>query len=577
MDYEPQLDNGADARSSFDVQLPIQIHSRPTSIAADPSDDAHDYGSTKKTPNERDEDLITQAQVMGLTVPEAPQESLEAVVPVAHNGSAITITSSQPDSAFLQSRTSNSTRPTSFTSSEPQVEQRNVISTPNTAASIISSSRSTLSTTPRRRANSKLRDSFKRLSILGRKKTSDTIEFVRPSLERNHSSVTVPRRPATADGARSSSLPPVLPPICTSPRRTVGTLLPSFSETRITTSGRITGSNLRPLTPPSEDKEKESDSHETPSARAARERSLHCGRLQRLRISHLDEQSSFLTARRAAFSLIRARHQPTRQKVHEDFANKYAGAVARHVAANADLENRHLTAEMDLERALTSERKACSTKIKYMEAYCYGSRNRNLTSAPLSSADRAKAAEPAPWNMPERKVTEEDYRKLVEQYHLRNGMDQLHAARINVLREQQAKQAERIGRKQEGELARLGQERDRELAKVENEVRRDIASARQEWAMKKRRMVWRWGLKEAIERKTLEMERGEKYGELPEVIWPPEEDQATSIIEETRGNNFERIKRLEMEAGGTAESEAAFQANVMDINLQRQGEVIVGA
>ena len=179
--------------------------------------------------------------------------------------------------------------------------------------------------------------------------------------------------------------------------------------------------------------------------------------------------------------------------------------------------------------------------------------------------------------MPARKVTEEDYRKLVEQYNLRNGMDQLHAARINVLREQQAKQAERIGRKQEGEVTRLQQERDSELGKIEQEVQRDISWARQEWSMKKRRMVWRWRVKEAIERKTLEMERGEKYGELPDVIWPAEESENPPIVERPRVSGVDRLKRLSMEVRSIAETEPIPESDILSLDGRRGRGLRAGA
>ncbi|KAI4156390.1 MAG: hypothetical protein LQ340_000295 [Diploschistes diacapsis] len=586
------FDLPADARSSIDVFLPIQIHSRPISrMSVDFMNEARDSNAPERAEADGEQELVKQAYELGLRVPGAPRELLDPIDLVTHNVSTATITSSQPDSSMLQSRNSDSTRPTSFSSSERQSERKKIISTPSTTASIASPPQSIPSATPRPRPDSKLRKSIRRLSTLGRKKTGDTIELFRPSLERHNTSRTLPPRPVTADGRRSSYLPPVLPPISTVPRP-VGTLLPSFSETRMTTSGRAVTNNDRPLTPPAEEKEIDPCEPDSPSTRAAKQRSLHCSRLQRLRISHLDEQSAFLASRRVAFRQMRIKHEPARQAVHEDFATNRAAALTRQAAVNADLEHRHLTAEMDLERALSVERKACSTKIKYMEAYCYGSRNRHLTSAPQSPAASQAAASAAAAGMPARTVTEDDYRKLVEQYHLRNGMDQLHTARINVLREQQAKQADRIGRKQEKELVVLEEKRDAELSKIEGEAQTDLMPLKREWATKKRRMVWRWGIKEAIERKSLEMERGEAYGELPGVKWPADEDEVsdgggTGLEDEEvrmeastrsdRESETGRDEESDMDVRSAAETEAPSERGAGGTDRATEGAVSVGA
>ncbi|MCJ1332204.1 hypothetical protein MMC10_008896 [Thelotrema lepadinum] len=547
MDDESHLEEILDGRSSFDVQLPIQIHSRPMSRM---SFNAPNYATEDSTPanNETDdeEDLIKQAQRLGLDVSGAPEEQTRPIQDVARNASAVTITSSQPAPSVAQSRASDSTRPTSYGSSERQPEQQKppLSSLPSTTSSLKSSSRSLLS---RERSDSKFRKSIRRLSTLGRRKALDTNDLLRPSLQRNHSAVSEPPRPVTADASRRdasrrSSFAPSLPPISAISNGRPSGFLHSFSEPRIAVPSRITVNYARPLTPPSEEKETEQEIRDTSSIRAAKQRSLHCGRLQRLRIAHLDEQSSFLTARYAAYCAIREKFQPTRQRIYDSSAEKQALAQSRHANMNSDLENRHLTAEMDLERALVTERKACATKVKYMEAYCYGSRNRNFTAAPPSPTEQAAATAAG---MPARKVTEHDYRKLVEQYNLRNGMDQLHSARINVLREQQAKQAERIGRRQEKELDGLEAERDADLAKVEREIEQELAPIRREWEARKKKMAWRWSVKEAIERKTLEAERGEVYGELPKVVWPAEEkdEERKAFMEITLGDIKEEVQR----------------------------------
>ena len=572
-------DDNADARSSFDVQLPIQLHSRPASrMSTDLLQDLGGGNTPEKIDMDSDQYLVKHARNLGLRIPEIPRDQVETINLIKSNVSAVTITSSQLDASVTQSRTSNSTRPTSYSSSDRQAEQKitaPIIPLSSVAASVTSTSQSVQSPVTRERPDSKFRKSLRRLSTLGRKRMSGTNELLRPSLPRIESSAPGPRRPVTAEARSPPSLPPVLPPLSIS-RRSVGGSLPSFSEARVTTLGRVTANTLRPLTPPSE--EKEVDLLDSPFVLAAKQRSLHCGRLQRLRIAHLDEQASFIAARRSELNAIRSRHHPARQRVHDNSQEKRAAALSRHSVVNSDLETRHLSAEMDLDRALSAERKSCETKIKYMEAYCYGSRNRNLNAAPLSPTESAKAVDAAAAGMPARKVTDSDYRKLVEQYHLRNGMAQLHAARINVLREQQAKQAERIINRQERELERFEEERDRELALIEAEIKKEISSVQKEWETRKQKMIWRWNVKESIERKTLEAERGEVYGELPEVVWGSEEDawdKDTGMESKWDNHHTRGLKERDPDWDMEVRSLGAIEGQLMSLNFATRGPLSV--
>ena len=173
----------------------------------------------------------------------------------------------------------------------------------------------------------------------------------------------------------------------------------------------------------------------------------------------------------------------------------------------AALEDRHLAAEMELSRALQQERQACDTRLKHMDAYCNGR---------LSVVEGNGAP-------PRRKVTDADYRKLVQQYQLRQGMDNLHEARINVLRKKQAKQAERVAQRHAVELDALKAALDAEAERRTAAASREEDELRSDFEVKKDRLVWRWKLMEAIERKKLEMETGLLYGEMPDVVWDDHE------------------------------------------------------
>ena len=122
--------------------------------------------------------------------------------------------------------------------------------------------------------------------------------------------------------------------------------------------------------------------------------------------------------------------------------------------------------------------------------------------------------------MPQRNVTDKDFRELAQQYHVRNGMSNLHEARINVLREKQAKQLERITAKQDLELSKLHSDSDQELQDLDIDFTDEETTLEHEFAERKKRLIARWTLAEAIERRKLENETGEAFGTLPPIAWP---------------------------------------------------------
>lgn len=126
--------------------------------------------------------------------------------------------------------------------------------------------------------------------------------------------------------------------------------------------------------------------------------------------------------------------------------------------------------------------------------------------------------------MPSRVVTKTDYRQLEQQYHIRNGMDNLHASRINVLREKQGKQQERIMAKQETELETLESNFERQNEELDAKFREEEIKLQQEFAERKKRLVRRWGLAEAIERRKLEQATGETFEPLPSITWSGDDD-----------------------------------------------------
>ena len=172
----------------------------------------------------------------------------------------------------------------------------------------------------------------------------------------------------------------------------------------------------------------------------------------------------------------------------------------RHAEALVSLEHRHLSAEVDLNKALELERRGCETRLKHMQAYC---------------SPRSNIA-----GMPNRVVSMKDYHQLEQQYHIRNGMENLHKSRINVLREKQGKQLERISAKQRAEQDSLSSDYRKQVVDLESSYQCEEEQLRKEFTARKMRLISRWALAEAIERRKIENQTGESHGPLPAVPWP---------------------------------------------------------
>ena len=219
---------------------------------------------------------------------------------------------------------------------------------------------------------------------------------------------------------------------------------------------------------------------------------------------------------------MRTRQLQHKRDVLAEYQQRQRDANARHAEALNNLEQRQLDAEVDLNHQLELERQACDTRLRHMQAYCN----------PRSTVQ----------GMPGRVVTKNDYRQLEQQYHIRNGMDNLHASRINVLREKQGKQTERIMAKQEAELEALESEFERRNDELDVTFEEEERNLQQEFAERKKRLIARWNLAELIERRKLELEKGVQFGPLPAVKWSHDSNEARERRDERmRGEDAHEV------------------------------------
>lgn len=484
-------------RQEFDLAVQKQIDDdtyRMKVLQLDQSEDEVDQG------------FLQTASELGINVPQDPKNTLELVT---SNVGAVDLDSAPVETPIQPlSRASQSIH----TASDSSIEQQRHMKTPSlTATSITSAS---LSSASSRKSNYvKVREGFRRMSRLHRRKTlsadvplvppraSSMLRAVRPSIQ---------PRPVTAD-----QIPAIIPPqphaITTDEMHAL--VIPQKHNKSIDYNPPLPPPPppRQPTSPPPPPPEEEILANVT-----ARRRSISNPVLKKLHHAHLQEQIRFITFEASQNHLMRTRQLQHKRNILAEYQQRQRDANARHTEALHNLEQRHLDAEVDLNRQLELERQACDTRLRHMQAYCN----------PRSTVQ----------GMPDRVVTKNDYRQLEQQYHIRNGMDNLHASRINVLREKQGKQTERIMAKQEAELEALESEFERENDELDINFGEEERSLQQEFAERKKRLIRRWNLAELIERRKLELEKGVQYGPLPAVKWSHDSNESRERRDErTRG------------------------------------------
>ncbi|KAK3172396.1 hypothetical protein OEA41_005717 [Lepraria neglecta] len=411
----------------------------------------------EQTEEEVDQHFLQTALELGINIPQDPKTTLDLVT---SNVSTLNIDSAPMEPpAHPPSRASQSIHTASTDSSMEQQRHRK---TPSLAATSITSA--SLSSASSRKSNYvKVRESFWRMSRLHRRKTL---------------------------GADV----PVIPPRASSMLRS-NAYFNNASET--SQVDRVPRSS--PPRPPPSDPPPPPPEQETLGIITARRRSMSNPVLKKLRTTQLQEQLRFISFEASQNRLMRTREIQHKRDALSDYHERQKDIYIRHAEALASLEHRHLSAEVDLNRTLELERQACDTRLRHMQAYCN----------PRSTVQ----------GMPDRVVTKSDYRQLEQQYHIRNGMDNLHASRINVLREKQGKQTERIMAKQEAELEALESDFEHQNEELDTKFREEERQLQQEFAERKKRLVARWNLAEVIERRKLELLTDEEHGPLPAIKW----------------------------------------------------------
>ncbi|KAF9889881.1 hypothetical protein FE257_006971 [Aspergillus nanangensis] len=214
---------------------------------------------------------------------------------------------------------------------------------------------------------------------------------------------------------------------------------------------------------------------------------------------HVAFHDAFMSELRRNQQAVIAERLPTNKLLEDEKREKNeADAIL--------IEERQLTVEMDQMREFERMKMNSRTRIKYMEGYF------SNASPPSPEATALPQIEPG---SPARTFTPQQKAQLAQEYHDHKSMDQLHEAKIKVLRDRQEI------RLQEG-IARMARELDDmidkhalEFAELQRAHRDEESAFLQVLEAKKAALRHRWNLEEAVLRKKLEDRHGLPYGPLP--------------------------------------------------------------
>ncbi|TVY23908.1 putative E3 ubiquitin-protein ligase [Lachnellula hyalina] len=234
----------------------------------------------------------------------------------------------------------------------------------------------------------------------------------------------------------------------------------------------------------------------------AEERTLQSRELNALRAQQINERERFCAFERKMRWIMWTRLGQAKLNILDQYDEMHAKMKERHARTAAHLEDRQVSAEMELRESHQQAERSVRIRLRHMEAYCDGL-GRN-----------ASGSNPA------RVVTERDLRELDQQYNVRDDLERLHQSKINVMRDKQAKQMELLLVRQEDELEKLAARRGEELEALDESFANDEDGFTRVFHERQVRLRRRWGIIEEMLRKTLEMEQGVKFAAIAPVEWP---------------------------------------------------------
>jgi hypothetical protein len=238
----------------------------------------------------------------------------------------------------------------------------------------------------------------------------------------------------------------------------------------------------------------------------------------RLRADMAEELERFRSFERKAKCLMWSRHASRKLATVDKYTDQIEKTKERHAKTAAHLEDRQIAAEMELRATLEQSERSVKIRLRHMEAYCHGlGRNPDLTAPPAPGVATATG-------LPGRVVTERDLRELGQQYNLRDGMERLHQAKINVMRDRQAKRMEELLERQDRELERLVERREAEVETVAGEFAAEEDALARAFSERRRLVTRKWELDVERTRRELEDKLGARFAPIEVPGWPDENE-----------------------------------------------------
>ncbi|OHF03436.1 IBR domain-containing protein [Colletotrichum orchidophilum] len=226
----------------------------------------------------------------------------------------------------------------------------------------------------------------------------------------------------------------------------------------------------------------------------------------------IEEMGRFRVYMRRKKWVMWTRQAEKKQALTDRYSDQIDKMKERHAKTAAHLEERQIEAEMDLRSTLDQSEKSVKIRLKHMEAYCDG----------LGRTQNA--------DLPPRVVTERDLRLLGQQYNVRDGMERLHQAKINVLRDRQAKRMEELLERQEQELEKLTDKKEQEIENLATDFAQEEDTLVKLSNDRKQRLQRRWLIAIEILRNELEEQTGDQYASLILPTWPDDTETQDEIL-----------------------------------------------
>lgn len=123
--------------------------------------------------------------------------------------------------------------------------------------------------------------------------------------------------------------------------------------------------------------------------------------------------------------------------------------------------------------------------------------------------------------------------QLEQQYHSHESMDQLHDARIKVLRDRQELKMQEAMVRTEKELDDMCNRHTKEIATLQTEHQQEEVALTQALDEKKKTLLQRWYLEEAVLRRHLEVRNDQSYGPLPPIPFTSPSGVPAQVTEST--------------------------------------------